>query len=195
MSKHEDILHSILIVSGSEKYSSLIKDSLPAGRFLSIENKKNGTLARQCILERFYDMVVINAPLSDENGLELAMDIAEEGSVGVMIMAPAEVHDDIQDYVARFGIFTVPKPTDKKTLGRTLKLFVGVADRISRMRMETEKLRDRIEANRIITKAKFILADEKNMSEDEAHRYIGKCAMDRGVSRRRIAEDIIEEFD
>ncbi|MBQ9443602.1 MAG: ANTAR domain-containing protein, partial [Lachnospiraceae bacterium] len=53
---------------------------------------------------------------------------------------------------------------------------------------------EKIEELRIVSKAKILLVEKKKMTEDEAHRYIGKQAMDRGVSRRRIAERILDDL-
>ena len=51
-----------------------------------------------------------------------------------------------------------------------------------------------MEEIRIVSKAKILLVEKKKMTEDEAHRYIGKMAMDHGVSRKRIAEQLIEDI-
>ena len=47
---------------------------------------------------------------------------------------------------------------------------------------------------RLVNRAKWVLIDELKMSEADAHRYIEKQAMDRCVSRREIAEEIISTY-
>ena len=47
---------------------------------------------------------------------------------------------------------------------------------------------------RLVNRAKWVLIDELKMSEADAHRYIEKQAMDRCVSRRKIAEEIISTY-
>ena len=47
---------------------------------------------------------------------------------------------------------------------------------------------------RVVNKAKLVLINKKKMSEDEAHRYIGKLAMDNGISRGRAAERILDDL-
>ena len=49
-----------------------------------------------------------------------------------------------------------------------------------------------MEEIRIVNKAKWILIDREHMTEEEAHRYIEKTAMDMCVSKRTIAEKIIK---
>ena len=47
---------------------------------------------------------------------------------------------------------------------------------------------------RIVNRAKWLLVSELKMTEPDAHRYIEKQAMDRCVSKRQIAEEIIKTY-
>ena len=46
---------------------------------------------------------------------------------------------------------------------------------------------------RIVNRAKLLLISEKNLTETQAHRYIEKQAMDRCMTKKAIAEEIINE--
>jgi response regulator NasT len=46
----------------------------------------------------------------------------------------------------------------------------------------------------VVSRAKITLMEKKNFTEDEAHRYIGKYAMDNGISRGRAATLIMEDL-
>ena len=48
---------------------------------------------------------------------------------------------------------------------------------------------------RLIDRAKWILITRMGMSENEAHRYIEKQAMDLRVTRRAIAEGLLKTYD
>lgn len=47
---------------------------------------------------------------------------------------------------------------------------------------------------RLVNKAKWLLISELSMSEPDAHRYIEKQAMDRCITKRTIAEEIIKTY-
>jgi response regulator NasT len=55
-------------------------------------------------------------------------------------------------------------------------------------------LKSRLEEIKIINTAKLLLIEHKKMSEDEAHKYIEKKAMDFRVSKIKIANEIIDEY-
>ena len=47
---------------------------------------------------------------------------------------------------------------------------------------------------RVVNKAKWFLIEQLKMTEQEAHRYIEKQAMDRCVTKRVIAENILPTY-
>ena len=51
-----------------------------------------------------------------------------------------------------------------------------------------------MEELRVVSRTKITLIEKMNMSEDEAHRFIGKYAMDNGISRGRAATMILDDL-
>ena len=47
---------------------------------------------------------------------------------------------------------------------------------------------------RIVNRAKCLLIEQLKMTEEEAHRYIEKQAMDRCVTKRTVAENILSTY-
>lgn len=171
------------------------RQMLPGNLFVSLEFRKNITQARRQILERWYDIVVINIPLPDENGLDLAMDIAEKGRASVLIAAPSEIYEMVLDYVTDYGILAIPKPSSKNRIEKALRYLMKVQEKLAGMQKELELARKRLEEMRLVNKAKFLLVEQKHMTEEEAHRHIGKLAMDQRISRQKAAEEVIEDFE
>lgn len=192
MSGKQDIYHSILIVSSSEQFDAKLKKYLTG--FITIDCKKSAALARRCILEKYYDIIVINAPLSDESGIEFALDTSEKCNASILFVSPVEVYDDVLENITDRGILAISKDMLDRRLDKAIRYLVSVQNRIHKLEQKNITLEEKIKEIRVVNKAKGLLTQHKGMTEDEAHRYIGKLAMDNGVSRKRIAEDIIEEY-
>ena len=64
-----------------------------------------------------------------------------------------------------------------------------------KLETKTLSVEEKMEEIRLVSRAKLLLVEKKNMTEDEAHRYIGKEAMDHGVSRKKIAEALLKELE
>lgn len=193
MRKLEDTRHSILCISASEKLTAVVRRSLDG--FVMMESRRNIASGRRCAMERYYDMVVINAPLPDEFGEQFALDLARDGSASVLLVTPPEAYEEILEHVTDFGIMVLSKPLSADLLTKAIRYLAAIQNRIHAMEDRVQAAHEKMEEMRIVNKAKFMLVERRHMTEDEAHRLIGKQAMDHGVSRKRIAEGILEEFD
>ena len=138
--------------------------------------------------------MIINAPLPDEFGTKLALDVCETTQSGVLLLVKAESYPDITARVAPSGVLTLQKPTSPALFTSTLRLLCATRERLRRMEQKTATLEEKMEEIRLINRAKWILIDQLKMTENEAHKFIERQAMDRCVTRRVIAENILATY-
>ena len=119
---------------------------------------------------------------------------AENTNSGVMMLVRSEYSDEVAAKVEDFGVFVVPKPISRQFFFQSLKLVRAVRARLVGLRAENVKLQQKIEEIRLVDRAKCALIQYLNMDEAQAHRYIEKQAMDRCVSKRTIAEEIVKTY-
>jgi response regulator NasT len=194
MSQNEQRRNNILVVSNSEQFDNTIHKALPEKGLVFVDRKKTATLARRAFLDKRYDLVIINAPLSDEMGYDLAMDLTEEYGTSVIIATPPEIYDAIWDYVADQGIMVILKPLEFDNISKGIRFQLAIQNRMHGYEDKMQKLEDKMEEVKLVSQAKILLMEQKHISEKEAHRLIGKEAMDHGVSRRMVARSIIDSF-
>ena len=89
---------------------------------------------------------------------------------------------------------TLPKPTSSQMVAQCLRGLCATRERLRKVEERHTSVDEKIEEIRLVNRAKWLLISELNMSEPDAHRYIEKQAMDRGLSKRNIAEDIIKTY-
>ncbi len=188
----EGISRSILIVSSSEQFDHMVKKSLSG--FVTIDVRRSTAIARRCILERDYDLIVVCCPMPDEMGVEFAMDAAERTGASILLVTPREIYEEVLGQVTDHGIMVLSKPVPPSLMDKAIRYLVAIQGRVLTLRTRNRKLEEKMEELRIVSKAKIILVEKKKMTEDEAHSFIGKQAMNNGVSRRVIAERILEDF-
>ena len=63
------------------------------------------------------------------------------------------------------------------------------------MEQKTKALQQKVADIHTVNHAKWLLIQHDNMTENEAHRFIEKQAMDMRLSRREVAESIIRTYD
>ena len=183
--------YSVLIVSSSEQFNMVVKKVLPDRRFNVIEVRKSASAARRELLVREYDIVIINAPLQDGMGTDFVMDLVEKNSVGVLFAVPSELYCSANDHLIEYGVLTVSKPVKTEELERNIKLLVAMNDRLDILKKKLVSVNEKLDELRLVSRAKLILV-EKGMSEKDAHEHIIREAMNRGLTKKQVAEEIVE---
>lgn len=144
--------------------------------------------------ERVYDYVIINSPLPDDTGTRFAIDTCKSKNTVVLLLVRAELHAEIYDQVAEHGVFTLSKPTSKPTMITALGWMSSARERLRKAEKKTLSIEEKMEEIRLVNRAKWLLISEIKMDEPGAHRYIEKQAMDRCISKREVAEEIIKTY-
>ncbi|MBE5855368.1 MAG: ANTAR domain-containing protein [Lachnospiraceae bacterium] len=192
MPKTEDIQHSVLIVSASEQFDAIVKKTVK--HYLTIDVKRSCALGRRSLLEKQYDLVLIQGPLQDESGEEFAMDVADQGGASVLLVAPQDVFEDVLEKVTDSGILVVPYPSPPGRIEKAIRLMIAIQNKMHLLRQKVQSVEEKMAELKTISRAKILLMEKKGMTEEEAHRFIGKQAMNAGVSRGYMAEEIIEDL-
>ncbi len=190
-----DFMNGALIVSGSDKGIELITQLLNSDAKTQIVSVKSSTEARRLINAADYDLVVINTPLSDEFGDDFAVTITEISASGVILIVKNEMADDISAKVENFGVLTVSKPIIRQVFIQAQKLALASKNRILGLKSENISLHQKIEEIRLVTRAKCVLIQYLGMTENQAHRYIEKQAMDMRTTRQEIAQNILKTYE
>ena len=182
----QERVYSVLVVSSSGTFNTAILDMLSPSQFPSVNMAKSISEAKRCVAERSYDFIIVNSPLPDESGTRFAIDSCKGQATVVLILVSNDIYDEIQDRVAGYGVFTLPKPTARASM--------LCRERLRKMEQKNLSIEDRMKEIRLINRAKCLLISELRMSEQEAHRYIEKKAMDECVTRKEVAEIILQTY-
>ncbi len=184
---------SALIVSAGEKGQAVLRDMLSASRFDRVTTVSNGSDARRALISQGYELVVINTPLTDEFGHELAAH-ASAGGAGVIMLCKAEHAEQLGAALEREGVFVMSKPLVRPLFMQALHLVEMTQARMYELIVERDKLRRQLEDLRAVSRAKCLLIERLGWTEEKAHRHIEKQAMDLRISKREVAEEILKTY-
>lgn len=186
-------IHPILIVSGSDKVYDHLAGILPKDEFM-VSRASSAGEARRCLIESSFDIMFINSPLPDDFGVELAFDYSEL-PMGIIIMVKEDIYNRVSYDVENEGIITLQKPNSRQAIYSTVKLMAAVSAKLKRLDKKNQTLQEKMADIRIINHAKWLLIENKDMTEEEAHKYIEKKAMDSRRSKRETAQEVIDTFE
>ena len=183
----------LLIISGSQNSLPVLKELFRQTYYDRIEATTDSFEARR-LLSCAFDLVLINAPLQNETGIELALDAASTGS-GVIMLIKNESSDEIAERVETSGVLVVPKPLNRALFFQALHLLNASRHQILRLKSENERLQEKIAEIRLVDRAKCALIQYADTTEPQAHRYIEKQAMDLRRTRFEIAQSILKAYE
>ena len=186
--------YNILITSQNEIFNTQLSKMFPPEVINILDFANNCALARRMILERSYEILIVNTPLGDENGINLAIDAAEINKMGVMLFTSPEKYNEYYDKTHEYGILTLPNTSDGETFVQTLRLLCATRQRVQSLEKKNLSFSERMAEVRIISEAKLLLIQKKGFTEDEAHKYIEKNAMNNRITFVLSAKSIINQY-
>lgn len=187
-------IRSVLVVSGSDKIYDFIVDLLPSSEFYPIARASLAGEARRLLVSQQFDILVINTPLSDDFGLDLALDYADS-PMCIMLMVKDEIYAEVCYKVEDAGIVAISKPSTKQVVYSSMKLLSAMVSKLRRLEKKNRSLEEKMADMRMINHAKWLLIDKKKITEQEAHHMIEHHAMDRRISKREAAREIIDDLE
>ena len=187
--------YAVLLVSAAQSFNNSIMNLLPMTAYWPVNKVDSVAAARRALLERSYDIVIVNAPLPDDFGSRLAIDICTDSGAAVLLMVKSELYNDVYSKVMEYGVFTLSKPTSSQLVEQFLKILCTTRERMRKLEEKQQSVEDKIAEIRVVNHAKWLLIQCLSMTEAEAQRYIEKQAMDARISKRQMAENVIKTYE
>ena len=186
--------YSVLVVSSSEKFKNAAAALLPVSEYYPVLWARSVAEAKRKLLEQSFDIVMINSPVPDDFGLRLGIDVSGGGGSVVLLFVNGEMYEEICVKAQEHGVMTIAKPVSRQFFRQTMHLLCAARERLRRAEERQVSVEEKIAEIRLVNRAKWLLIEHAGMTEDEAHRHIEKQSMDRRVSKREVAEEIIEKW-
>lgn len=186
--------YSVLLVSAGGKFNQTVSGLLPPTHFGPVRIVKSSDEARRTLVSTSYDMVLINAPLPDDLGVQLAISICGRSDAGVLLFVKNEVFQEVYDKVTEHGVLTISKPTSTQLVLQSVRDLCALRERLRKMEEKHASIEEKMQEIRLANRAKWAVIQCLGMSEEAAHHYLEKQAMDHRISRREAAIRVLATY-
>ena len=190
----QERVYSVLVVSCFDSFNTAVTDMLALASCDPVVFAGSVSEAKRRVADRSFDFVIINSPLPDESGMRFAIDSCRSPNTVVLILVKNELHAEMYEKVAAHGVFTLPKPTARTAMLQALAWMTSARERLRQLEQKTLSVEEKMQEIRIINRAKCVLISQLRMTEPDAHRYIEKTAMDSCITRKEVAENILQTY-
>lgn len=188
-------MESILIISSNGKSIDSVRELIGSACPAPADCALCANEAREKLSEKEYDLILINAPLPDEQAELLAAETAENTASGVLLLVDNSREQETEERLLPYGVLVLGKPLSRKLLLKTLRLLEGARLRLLGVKQENIRLHKKIDDSRIINRAKAILTEYLNMTEPQAHKYLERQAMELRVPKVEIAKRLLITYE
>lgn len=138
------------------------------------------------------DLVVMDIKMPEMDGITAAKIISNEKIAPVLLLT-AFSQKEIVEKAKDSGVLAyLVKPVKEANLFPAIEIALSRFQEFADLERELEEVKNSLEARKILDRAKGILMDTYNLSENEAYRRIQQYSMAKRKSIREVAEAIVE---
>ena len=138
------------------------------------------------------DLLIAVMPLSDGTDVEGIIDVAQRHpQLMSILLVRQEAYEQVTYQCRNQQIFVIAMPFKRQVLAEAASFMLRIRTVIDDKDKELTRMRKNLSEIRIITSAKIRLMQTRQMTEEEAHYYLEKEAMDRSLSKKEVAEEIL----
>jgi len=186
---------SVLLICRQKEVGRALTEILREMDFELIDVLASGAEGRRRLQRIEYDLVILNTPLGDEFGLEFTMDVLDQYDTGVILMVKNELVDTVEEKLAGTTAFIIAKPLNKAALQQNIRFLLASRNKMEKLRKRNDALIKKMDDLKIIYRGKLCLMGYLDMTEEQAHRYIQKQAMDMRLKPVEVAINIIKTYE
>jgi len=151
----------------------------------------NGSEAIRLAQELRPDVLFLAVGLPEMDGLTAAAQILEAHPLPIIILS-SHLDPDLIQRAKEAGVMAyLAKPLREEELLPTIELAVSRFEEFTALRKENEDLKRTLEGRKLIERAKGVLMERENISEQQAFARIQKASMNTRRSMAEIAQAIL----
>jgi two-component system, response regulator PdtaR len=168
-----------------------LREMLEEEGFEVVGEANDGHRAIELAREQRPDLCILDIKMPGMDGIRAAEIITRERIAPVLILT-AFSQRDLAHQAAQAGAMAyLVKPFQKSDLLPAIEVALERYGEVTRLEGEVAQLADRLEARKLVERAKGVLMDQ-GLGETEAYRLMQRAAMDRSLKIDDVARLIID---
>ncbi len=137
------------------------------------------------------DLIILDVKMPGMDGITAAELIAETRIAPVVMLTAFSQRDLVERARDAGAMAYLVKPFQKRDLLPAIEMAVSRHAELVSLESEVSTLGERLEARKIVERAKGVLQTEHGLTEPDAFRWIQRTSMNRRSSMRSVAEAVI----
>jgi two-component system, response regulator PdtaR len=180
-----------LIADDEALHNLALTSQLEALGHQVVATASNGQEAVDLAREKRPDMAILDIRMPVMKGPDAARKIHEETPIPIIILSAYSDTRTVEE-ATRSPIFHyLVKPVDPDDLAPAIAVAKARFAEWQRARNERDSLETKLEERKILERAKGILMESRQMTEQEAYRFLQKTSQDKNTPMIELAKKIL----
>jgi response regulator NasT len=168
-----------------------LREMLEEEGFVVVGEASDGEHAVALAKELTPDLVICDIKMPKMDGIQAAAQITQARIAPVVMLTAFSQRDLIERARDAGAMAYLVKPFQKRDLLPAIEMATSRFAELRALEAEVSDLRERLEARKLIERAKGALMTKHGLSEPEAFRWIQRAAMDNRTSMRSVADLVL----
>ena len=138
------------------------------------------------------DLVIMDVKMPRRDGIDAASEIAAKRIAPVVILTAFSQRELVERARDAGAMAYLVKPFSISDRVPAVELAVSRVREVTALEREVADLSDRLEARKLIERAKSVLMVRQALTEPEAFKWIQRAAMDRRSTMKAVAQVVLE---
>jgi AmiR/NasT family two-component response regulator len=185
--------HRRVVIAEDEALIRLdLKEMLEEEGYVVAGEAGDGRTAVELATSLQPDLVILDIKMPVLDGISAAEQIAAMRLTPVVILTAFSQRDLVERARDAGAMAYVVKPFTKADLVPAIEMAVSRFTEIRALESEVQSLQERLEARKVLDRAKGLLQAQYGLTEAQAFRWIQKTSMDRRMTMRTVAQAVLD---
>ena len=169
-----------------------LRELLEEEGYVVVGEAGRGDLAVTLVRELKPDVVILDVKMPGLDGIEAARQITAEGICAILMLTEFSQREIVEQARDAGAMAYLVKPFQKADLVPAIELATSRYAETKALVAEVGELQERLEARKVLDRAKGLLVDQHGMKEAVAFSFIQQTAMASRSTMRSVAESVLK---
>ena len=169
-----------------------LRELLEEEGYVVVGEAGRGDLAVTLVRELKPDVVILDVKMPGLDGIEAARQITAEGICAILMLTAFSQREIVEQARDAGAMAYLVKPFQKADLVPAIELATSRYAETKALVAEVGELQERLEARKVLDRAKGLLIDQHGMKEAAAFSFIQQTAMAGRLTMRSVAESVLK---
>ncbi len=182
----------VLIAEDNELVSLTLEEQLTNLGYTVVGVARTGTEAVRLCMQLSPDIVIMDMQMPELGGDAAAQQIARQHPTPVIMLTAYSDSEHIRKAESSGALGYLVKPINPEELPPAIDVAIARFREIRQLREQVDTLQETLESRKVIERAKGILMQRRQLSEEEAYDLLRQRARERHCKVKDIAQAIVE---